>query len=300
MKLEILTREDLKQVTELASRALEYDHVSIDLIEEKCFGDPSYLPQLNWVMKDEQKVLGFVIGAFRDYYKGKTGWIKMMAVDPDFRRNNIGTELVKTLEVELKKLGATEFKVMDVPLNYFMPGLDPRYTEGIVFLQKLGFEKTGEHINMNVDLEDMDFSTVDEEKKLGEEGIIIKRAAPDEKEAVIKFTDPIWEMWNYEVNQTFKNEPISLHIAILNGSVVAFSAYNGNNVGLPWFGPMGTHPDMRGKRLGEILLKRCLQDQKNMGFHYSIIPWVGPIGFYLKAVDAHISRVFWTFKKALI
>jgi GNAT superfamily N-acetyltransferase len=189
---------------------------------------------------------------------------------------------------------------MDVPLNYFMPGVDPRYTEGIIFLLKSGFDKVAEHVNMNVDLISQDLKTDTEEKKLAKEGIIIRRATPEDKEIIFKFSDAYWQLWNHEISQTYNNNPITLHIAIDKDRVAAFSAHSGNNIGLPWFGPMGTDPEYRGKMLGEILLKRCLADQKNMGFRYSIIPWVGPIGFYLKAVDAHISRVFWAFKKNLV
>jgi GNAT superfamily N-acetyltransferase len=40
-----------------------------------------------------------------------------------------------------------------------------------------------------------------------------------------------------------------------------------------WFGPMGTHPDLRGLGIGSILLKRCLKDMKRNGLskdHYSL------------------------------
>ena len=77
------------------------------------------------------------------------------------------------------------------------------------------------------------------------------------------------------------------------------SDHNTNNFGTGWFGPMGTHPDLRGMGIGEILLKRCLQDMKEEGLEYSTIPWVAPIAFYSHYCYAMIERVFWRFEKSL-
>jgi len=61
----------------------------------------------------------------------------------------------------------------------------------------------------------------------------------------------------------------------------------------------GTHPDLRGKGIGGILLKRCLQDMKDWELETSIIPWVGPIRFYSYYANAVVNRVFWRYEKKL-
>jgi GNAT superfamily N-acetyltransferase len=60
---------------------------------------------------------------------------------------------------------------------------------------------------------------------------------------------------------------------------------------------MGTTEKAQGKGLGELLLKRCLQDLKTAGFKEAIIPWVGPIGFYFQKCSAKVDRVFWNYTK---
>jgi predicted GNAT family acetyltransferase len=62
---------------------------------------------------------------------------------------------------------------------------------------------------------------------------------------------------------------------------------------------MGTSEEARGKGIGAILLKRCLKDIKESGLDQSIIPWVGPIGFYYEKVGAEVSRVFWNYSKEI-
>ena len=95
----------------------------------------------------------------------------------------------------------------------------------------------------------------------------------------------------------FDNTPISLHLAFLDGELGAFSAYDLNNKTMAAFGPMGTKPVFRGKGVGAILLKRCLDDQKKQGHAQSVIPWVGPIPFYARTVNARIDRIFWRYQK---
>lgn len=298
--IEIIQKLDINEIADLANRTHLYDRFTPKLIYEKCFEDPDYDAELNILYRKNNQIIGFLIGGFRNFEKGKFGWIKLMAVDMIYRRKKIATQLLNQLENKLISKGATDIKVMDISPNYYMPGLDPRYTEGVVFLLQNGFERVGEYFNMEADLTgNIDLNTNILEEKLIKDSIEIKRAELSDFEPTIEFIRPIWKSWEYEVKQTFKNQPISLHIAKYRGKVVAFSAYAANNIGLPWFGPMGTDPNMRGKKLGEILLKRCLADQKNQGHKISIIPWVGPIGFYLNAVNAKITRVFWTFKKLI-
>ena len=98
---------------------------------------------------------------------------------------------------------------------------------------------------------------------------------------------------------SFNQNPIAVHIALQNNHIIAFSGYHGNNIGSGWFGPMGTTSAARGKGIGGILLKRCLKDLRNLGYKKSIIPWVGPIGFYFKEVGAEVERVFWNYRKEI-
>jgi mycothiol synthase len=95
------------------------------------------------------------------------------------------------------------------------------------------------------------------------------------------------------------NHPVSVHVAVVDGIVKAFSAHSANNTGTGWFGPMGTHPDLRGKGVGSILLKRCLEDLKHAGHSQAIIPWVGPIAFYSHFCGAVVDRVFWRYEKVI-
>ena len=79
---------------------------------------------------------------------------------------------------------------------------------------------------------------------------------------------------------------------------VAFAAADGNNQGLGWFGPAGTDIAHRGKRLGEALLVRCLEDVRGLP-EAGVIAWIGPKAFYAKTVGAVDDRRFVTWSRPM-
>ena len=111
--------------------------------------------------------------------------------------------------------------------------------------------------------------------------------------------DRHWPPWKHEVGVSLCNSPPSLHVAVKNGAIVAFSAWNANNRGTGWFGPMGTAPEARRQGVGQVLLFRCLADMQAMGLMEATIPWVAPVDFYRKTIGAEVSRTFHRYEKVL-
>ncbi|MCI0496476.1 GNAT family N-acetyltransferase [candidate division KSB1 bacterium] len=223
--------------------------------------------------------------------------MKLFATDEKYRRQGLATKLLKNIEAQMKSHGVKTIRLLDCNPNYFQPGIDPRYTEAIAFAERNGFKRFADTSNLEVELQHQDFDTSLEEKQLASENIFIRRATQSDWHLVEKLILSQFKAWLPEIQTTYKNNPISLHIAELNGKIEAFSAYDSNNLNTGWFGPMGTNPILRGKGIGGILLKRCLDDMKKQGHKVSIIPWVGPIPFYLHYANARLTRVFWRYEK---
>ena len=297
--IHVFSEDDLNDVLELCQKSMIYDSFTETLLREKIIEDPQHDPALVLVTKEKGKIIAFMDGVMRQINDTRIGYIKLMAVDEKWRRQGVASGLYTYLEKEFKKRKVQKVRIYDVPFNYFMPGIDPRYTAAISFAERHGFHRFADTSNMVVDLNSQDFNTEKEEKALAKENILIRRAGYEDHENIMKFIDTHFPLWRAEVENTFLSLPISLHIALLNGEIKAFSAHNGNNFGTGWFGPMGTHPDLRGKGIGGILLKRCLQDIKTWGLPKSIIPWVGPVSFYARTVGAVVERVFWRYEKEL-
>ena len=300
IKYELIQKEDIEELTGLFNRVFSFDTISPELMHEKIFKEENFLRPANFKVLEDGNLQGFASGYIR-FYEGKnTGWIKLMAASD---QNTMGPIMQKTfdrIENILIDHGAEIIRFFDSFPNYFSPGIDPRYTSYITLLHKKGYQKRRDNVNMIADLKSQSFDTTEEEKLLKEnEKIRIKRAEVADHEIIKKFMEADFPVWLKEFESTYQFDPIPLHIAIKDGEVIAFSAHSCNNLGTGWFGPMGTSKKARGKGIGAILLKRCLKDIKNSGLDKSIIPWVGPIGFYYQKVGAEVSRVFWNYQKEI-
>lgn len=290
---------DLGEISAFLDENLMYDKLSVSLLEEKLTGDPYPDSDLCFTAYTYGELSGFLYCVRRMINGRNTGYVKIMAVEKKLRRQGIATHLYQSAENMLVDKGAQSIKMGDAPLNYFMPGIDPRYTPALCFAEKQGFKKTGEAVNMLVNLNARDWSTSREEENLKSAGIEIRRARYDEMPAIEDLLSNDWKLWRYEVKMAMRDNPPSVHVALKDERILAFSIHNGNNKGTGWFGPMGTHTEMRGYGIGSILLKRCLFDMQKQGYPFAVIPWVGPIAFYSHYAGAVINRVFWRMEKLI-
>lgn len=271
-----LQPDDAAALLRLWKRSCPFDPMTLDLLREKVWGDPDF--QGAYVAEPFD---GFAMAVHR---QGKST-VKFLLVDPERRHRGLGAKLLEAAECSLP---AGPIRVCESNPNYLVPGVDVRYTAGLLFLEKRGYRKIGETYNLLCDLN----QNFPEEVREG-----VRRAESTDRETVMAFLEKHWAGWQYEVGRMFANDPISLHLAFEGDQLLGFSGYDGNNLGTGWFGPMGTDPEKRGAGVGGILLRRCLADLKAQGHEQAIIPWVGPYGFYNKQCGAHIDRVFWRYEK---
>lgn len=276
----------------------KFDVLSDELLHEKLWGDPDVVP--GGILVDEREGLtaGFGVAVVRE---GGRGFIKMYAVAPPFWRTGIGTGLVSALEEHARKRGATTIRLGESAPNYLTPGVDVRYEAAGEFFRRRGYRSIGRTMNLQVDVsslphQDLAAGTSPDGK------YHVWRATLDDRERVLAMIDENWAAWRPEVEKAFTHSMVSVHVAEPvegPGDIVAFAAWDTNNHGTGWFGPMGTVADHRGFGLGELLLRRCLEDIRQRGHAVAVIPWVGPVGFYHRTVGAQVARVFERMEKGL-
>ena len=116
-------------------------------------------------------------------------------------------------------------------------------------------------------------------------GIIIRRAQPHEITVVRDFVLAHFEAgWADEISVGYANKPVTVYIAIREGRVCGFGAYECTRRG--FFGPTGIEERERGGGIGRALLLACLWGLREMGYAYGIIGGAGPVDFYERAVGA--------------
>jgi ribosomal protein S18 acetylase RimI-like enzyme len=295
-----IRRSDLPELAEFWNRNVENDPMTVELLREKIFDDPDVAAPLALVVTENGPIVAFMVGVVRCIDAARRGWIKLFATGKAVRRRGLATQLLEMIETQLRQQAVARIGVLDSVPNYFQPGIDPFYTEAIAFVERRGFTKTGDTSNLQADLVHQNFNTDDEEKAIQLRGLSVRRATIQDKLVVMDFLKRYFKAWIPEISNMFNNNPVSLHLGFAGNELVAFSGHNGNNFNTGWFGPMGTHPHKRGLGLGGILLKRCMQDMQRQGLPHSIIPWVGPIPFYMHYIKSRVCRVFWQYEKKLI
>ncbi|MBI3972704.1 MAG: GNAT family N-acetyltransferase [Chloroflexi bacterium] len=179
---------------------------------------------------------------------------------------------------------------------------------GVAVLRARGYEQTGTTQDMEVDLVGPgapDLSTEADEARLRTQGIVVRRATPDERQWVAdgvarEMVPPTpGRRWAYLAEQAFRQDPPAIEVALeeQTGAFPGFAAYSAGRWG--FLGPMGVAPRARHAGVGSVLLKRCLRDMRADGYERGEIFSVGPIPFYARTIDARISRVFYRYAKRL-
>ena len=290
---------DAGHLLELWNAAARFDPLTPSLLSEKLWADPDFDPAMALLAEVDGGAAGFAFGLLRAASRAPLGYVKLLAVDPAARRRGLGSQLLETIETTLRSRGAHSVRICESAPNYLTPGVDARYSAAPHFLEARGYARVAEACNMTVDLGQRDFDTVEAERRLAARGVAIRRACADDHARISELLRDEWPSWLPEVRRALRNEPASVYIAVQGGAVVAFSAYDANNRGTGWFGPMGTAPGARRQGIGHVLLFRCLADMAAQGHGHATIPWVDPVDFYRHCAGAAVSRIFHRYEKVL-
>lgn len=292
-------RGDLPALHRLATAALTHDTFSADLLDEKLFLNPC--PQRytyhTLIAETATQPVGLMQWVVRP--QDGRGWLGLFVVSATARRKGIATALWQRVRDKLRQAGVGAVEVLAIPGNYLTPGLDPRYTEALCFCQRCGFERFGDCVNLSVDL-DRRLDTDDDQARLVAAGITVRRATAADSARLDAFFGADFGLdWCTEAGLALHHDPPALHLAIQSGRIIAFSAHSSQNREWGFFGPMGTTPAARGKGIGRVLLRRCLNDLRDLGHRSAVIPWVGPISFYAEHAAGCVARVFWRYRLEL-
>jgi len=291
-------KSDLPALYELARPALVLDRFSAELLSEKLFEKrrPDEFTWEVYLAESEGRPAGFMQSVARPV--AHKGWIGLFAVDAAQRRRGIASTLFEYAKANWPA-DTEEVEVLAIPGNYFAPGLDPRYTEALAFLEWLGFERFKDCVNLTADLSER-FDTSAEEQRLTAAGIEVRRARPDDDGLLdAYFSEHFGEDWRFEAGLAMDIDPPGLHLALKEGHIIAFSAHSTQNREWGFFGPMGTAPEARGLGVGRVLLWHCLNDMRDAGHRTAVIPWVGPIAFYQQWAGCRVERIFWRYRLRL-
>jgi mycothiol synthase len=289
-----LGRGEIEAVVDLLESASTFDELPFQQVVENVGDDAGVDDELVLGVRADGSLIGAAIGTHR----GDWGAVKAFGVTRELRRQGIGSALLAELERRLAARGAQRLRFFYDAPHYLRPGIDFRDTAFISFVERRGFQQQRAACNMSADLAAAPLDTSVEEARLADQGFEVRRLESADADAFDRYLREVWhENWRVEGMRSLRRNPVTTHVALREGRIVGFASHSVSGPGQ--FGPMGTNPELRGKGVGAILLKRCLADQRDAGFAECDIQWVGPKGFYADHVGARISRCFWQYEKEL-
>jgi mycothiol synthase len=299
MALSQLSLSDLPAATELLAAACPFDRAA-EVAEEKLFGQapsPDEPPHPLGVWRE---------GALAGVACVSGDRLRLLAVAPEERGAGVGEQLLAECEKIARDRGAATLHLLDQPGNYLAPGVDVRNAETISWLLRRGYYvgEAPRRVSLLVDLTANPKVTAARAAEVAAAveaagGYRVRRAtAADDERLRERIAAAFGGAWPFEVARALSLPEPGVHLAERDGELCAFAAHDGNNRGLGWFGPAGTWPAHRGRRLGEALLLACLVD---IARHAATaeIAWVGPEGFYEASCGIAGRRIFVPMKKAL-
>lgn len=245
---------DLPALRELFARANDMPYDLVRVAEEKCFGEGIAGAPVTRLFARDGRIAGAAVRC------GK--WLRILAVDRDYRRQGIGTALLRDANAAV---------IAAEPGNYFTPGL----LDG-TFFENRGYRQTASTWNLEVDLGG--FAT---------EG----QRARDRERALAFIEREFGSIWRFEAAKA-----PTIFIEEHEGEIAGFAAHDANNRGLGFFGPTGVKKELRGRGIGCRLLLASLTDLQRLGYEKAVIPWTDALDFYAKCCGAKPANRFVTFQ----
>jgi predicted N-acetyltransferase YhbS len=256
-----------------------------------------YDPNLVRVAIEGDRVVGLAVGDVRTRNDATFASLKIIVVHPDYRGRGIATQMLAEIERGAAAKGAERIVVCDGWPLYFFDGVNCRQTQALIFFGRRGYESLGFGFHLEAALADNPL--IDQPDPPLPKGIVVRRARPEDRERTLVAIERMFsKAWWFETSLAFRASEPTVYIAERDGEVVGFADYDATNFGL--FGPTGVHESLRGRKVGAVLLRRCLRDMQALGYPYALIPTnLERLNFYYREGGATVGRLFLRFQKKL-
>lgn len=295
---------DAVRLAELSQEAMPRDGVDSRWLTENILLDRNFHPDGLIIAARDTRVVGFVYAVSNRHgteHDPDEGWITIGCVHPEFRRQGIGTELLRRALHHLRRNGARHVTYSGYPPAYFQPGLDrEEYPQASALLERAGFTQLYTAAAMARDLSD--YSIPPEVRKLEDvrisEGYHVEAARVEDLPEVIAFASTaLAPDWGSAIRDSVLRyqRPDRTWVVRAHDRVVGFATY-GAYRGIPErFGPFGVDQTLRGTGLGKLLLHRTMTAMRAEGLHSSWFLWTGedsPAGHLYRSAGYYVTRRF--------
>lgn len=136
MEIRKFNKSELSELLELCKISLYRDSFTEELLIDNVLNDISRNPEMCLIALQDNKFVGFGMGVIRERESENVGYIKLMCVHPKYRRKGIAQSLYNEIENLMNENQISTIRLFESWTNYYMPGVDPFYTEAVAFFER--------------------------------------------------------------------------------------------------------------------------------------------------------------------
>lgn len=310
MKFTNYTQSVEKEVVECWNRCCTFDEITVDKFRKQALFDDNFDSELCWVALDKDKVCGFVMATKRKFpylergLEPDRGWINVIFVDKEYRRQGIGKTLLQLAEAKLKELGVKNITLGAYSPNYFFAGIDPvNYNEAIHFFNAMNYHAGAEHYSMARDLHGFRLTEKTDKKKIEaeEKGYVFSKFDYSYSLELLDFLKNEfgggWKRNALIAMQNHLAEDVILIVLNKNKKICGFCMrmIDGNPMR---FGPIGIAEAERNAGIGGILLELQMREMSRQGiYHMYFVTTDEPGKRYYERHGLSVFRTFIEYRK---
>lgn len=310
MNISTYNQQYEEQVINLWNESLPEDPVTVRKFRQQALLDDNFDSQLCYVALDEEAVCGFLLATKRKFpylergTEPDRGWINVMFVDQERRKEGIGARLLNRAQEDLKSLGAKNITLAAYSPGYFFPGVDTEnYKAAATFFEARGYEGGKVSYSMCKDLHGFHLSREAQERLLKAQEAGYRFQMFDYSYAVdlLNFArDEFGGGWKRNCLLTMQHDRAEDCILLAldkDDRICGFCTrmIDGNPMR---FGPIGTAERVRNKGLGSVLFDLAQLEMAKRGiYHLYFVSTDDPGRRFYERHGVHVFRTFRDYRK---
>lgn len=274
---------DLPGVLSLLRASMTADAIPETRFTRQVLLDHNFRPDGAIVARDGNTVVGFCLALARQTPLENApsdierGYITLLAVAPSHQRRGIASKMLAQAEAYLRSQNRKLIMVSSYAPGYFIPGVDVNaYQPALAFFAKRNYKEIYRPLAMETSLWSFSIPqwVLAKQRELESAGLRILPYSPELTLPLLDFAKAEFPGdWVRVVRETAARilageTPTRLLAAIESNTVVAFSHFENER-----FGPIGVAQSQRGRCLGQILMYRTLEAQRDSGFRAAWFLW---------------------------
>lgn len=256
---------------------------------------------------NQDNVVGFVHAVADAESAGGDGWIPVLVVDPGYRRQGIGRQLLRRAERYLEARGCARVLVSPYAPGYYYPGVPVgRYPGSTELFEHCGYNKFATAVAMDRSLVDYQVpeEVAKEKWRLEADGWCFGPPSVQWYTRLLKMCGSLSDDWARIVRDALRHgaSPEQIQVATHGEEIAGFAMFGTYAGCADRFGPFGVVPERRRLGLGNIILHETLREMAAQSLHCAWFLWTDEddaAGRLYKRAGFEVTRRFALYGRAL-